>query len=89
MGREPLFNLIAMKNTPYHLHINLAIVALLFIGLLLRYWIGKRRFNRRNIAGLQQFKNYRQAVCASIIEKGINILGLLMLLAAIILYLIK
>ncbi len=78
-----------MKNANYHWHIAINSAALLFIGLLLRYWIGKRRFKRRSIAGLQQFRNYHQALLVSLVEKVLNILGTVLILAGIILYLIE
>lgn len=37
-------------------------------GLLIRYVIGRRRFNRRGMAGLQQYRSYRGAVIISTLE---------------------
>lgn len=44
-------------------------VVLILLGLLLRYYIGRRRFNRRNAAGLQQFRSYREALWISAWER--------------------
>jgi len=37
-------------------------IGLLAICLFIRYQIGKRRFNRRGIGGLQHYSSYRKAV---------------------------
>ncbi|WPU98436.1 hypothetical protein SNE26_20635 [Mucilaginibacter sp. cycad4] len=39
--------------------------------LFIRYVIGRRRFNRRGIAGLQQFSSYRKFVVTTTIERVI------------------
>ncbi|MGF7077735.1 hypothetical protein [Mucilaginibacter sp. UYCu711] len=55
---------------------------LLLIGicLLIRYHIGRRRFNRRGIGGLQHFFSYRKAVAVGFLERLLlfiaNICGL-------------
>ena len=43
-------------------------LALTALCLLLRYVIGRRRFNRRGVAGLQQFRSYRHFVVTTTIE---------------------
>ena len=43
-------------------------LALLAIGFFIRYHIGRRRFNRRGMAGLQQFSNYRTSFMIILIE---------------------
>lgn len=40
----------------------------LAIGILIRYLIGRRRFNRRGIGGLQQFASFEKAVVVSLLE---------------------
>ncbi|QKJ32941.1 hypothetical protein HQ865_25375 [Mucilaginibacter mali] len=42
---------------------------LLGICLFIRYRIGKRRFNRRGVAGLQQFSSYRRFILTTTIEQ--------------------
>jgi len=64
-------------------------ILLLFLGLFLRYAIGRRRFNRRSIAGVQGFKSYSYAIITLIIEKLVNALALLFILLAIILLIMK
>jgi hypothetical protein len=56
---------------------------LLAIGLFIRYHIGRRRFNRRGIGGLQQFSNYRMAVTIRFLESIIFTMGSLCLLAGL------
>jgi len=46
---------------------------LIAICLFVRYRIGRRRFNRRGIAGLQQFSSYRHFVVVTTIEMMVMI----------------
>ena len=79
-----------MKNVIQHTnHLTICAVILLMFGLTLRYIIGKRRFNRRGVAGLQQFKSYDIAIITVMIEKAANIIAALMIIGAVILYLLK
>jgi len=43
-------------------------LGLLAICLFIRYQVGKRRYSRRGIGGLQQFGSYRKAVATTTIE---------------------
>jgi len=56
---------------------------LVSIGLLIRYQIGRRRFNRRGIGGLQQFPTYGRFMLTVIIEKVIYLIGTLCLWAGL------
>jgi len=58
---------------------------LIATGLFIRYHIGRRRFNRRGIGGLQQFSSYGKAVVITAIEKLANFLALLCLIAGVLL----
>lgn len=79
-----------MKNLIHHTnHLTIYAIILLATGLSLRYIIGKRRFNRRGVAGLQHFRSYGIAVIIMTIEKVVNIIAALMIIGAVILYLIK
>ena len=79
-----------MKNLIHHPnHLTIYAIILLAIGLLLRYIIGRRRFNRRGIAGFQYFKSYTIALMTTTIETILNFIALLMIIGAIILYLMK
>jgi hypothetical protein len=64
-------------------------ILLLLFGLLVRYFIGRRRFNRRSLAGVQGFKSYAIALLTITVEKLANILATLCILLAIILFLLK
>ena len=44
-------------------------VLALSIGMGLRYWIGKRRFNRRNVAGLEGFSSYGKSIVIPWVER--------------------
>ena len=79
-----------MENSNHHNYtvIILAIV-LLAVGILIRYIIGKRRFNRRGVGGLQHFKSYGMGLATIFIERVLNIVACLMIIAAIVLYLIR
>lgn len=39
------------------------------LGIALRYWINRRRFYRRNVAGKETFSSYEKAVIVRILEK--------------------
>lgn len=49
------------------------------IGLLLRFVIGRRRFNRKNLAGLQVFPSYFASKVIQAMESIINLLGLILI----------
>ena len=48
-----------MKHQPI---LFVAGIASLILGLIIRYSVGRRRFNRRTPFGLQQFRSYNQAL---------------------------
>jgi len=39
------------------------------IGLFIRYQVGKRRFNRRGIGGVQHFSGYGKALAIGLLER--------------------
>jgi len=58
----------------------------LLIGLGLQFWIGKRRFNRKNIVGIEGFSSYEKMLFVRFIERigklisfTIIVLGILLL----------
>lgn len=55
-------------------------IIFLLAGLALRYFVNRRRFNRRSITGMQQYKNYEQAVATTFFEKVLKIVGLALIL---------
>ncbi|SMO72307.1 hypothetical protein SAMN06265171_105219 [Chryseobacterium rhizoplanae] len=44
-------------------------IVFLLLGFGLRYWINRRKFNRRNVAGLEGFSNYEKATFINFIER--------------------
>ena len=56
---------------------NIYGIIFLLIGVFIRYQIGKRRFNRRNIAGLQIYTSYLKGQITATIETLLNLLGIL------------
>jgi hypothetical protein len=55
------------------------------VGLLIRFHISRRRFNRRGIGGLQQFPTYGRFIFTVTLEKIIYFIGTLCLIAGLIL----
>ena len=65
-------------------HTNHYGVLLLIAGLFIRYQIGRRRFNRRSITGVQIYSSYIKAILTTIIETLLNIVGALFIVVGII-----
>ncbi len=57
------------------------IIGIIFIvaGIALRYWVNKRRFDRRAITGLEMFSSYGKARLTVFLERLIKLLGLLLI----------
>jgi hypothetical protein len=73
-----------MKNIFFQRHCLIIYgLSLVGIGLFTRYHIGRRRFNRRGIAGLQHYFSYGIGVCTSVIETLLNFIGLLFILSGL------
>lgn len=70
------------KHHSYSLPVGLLLLAL---GLFIRYQIGRRRFNRRGICGLQQFPTYGRFLFTVMVERVVYTIGTLCLLAGIVL----
>ena len=68
------------KDHSYTLPCGLLLIA---IGLFIRYHIGRRRFNRRGIGGLQQFHTYSRFIFTMIAERVIFFIGTIALLAGL------
>ncbi|QXV66761.1 hypothetical protein INP83_06660 [Mucilaginibacter sp. 21P] len=60
-------------------------IGLILFYLLIRYYVGRRRFNRRGNCGLQQFSSYRKAVITGILETTLLMIGKLCRWAGLIL----
>lgn len=59
-------------------------ILLISLGLFLRYQIGKRRFNRRSVTGVQLFKSYFVGLAITALESVINMLGLVIIVTLIV-----
>lgn len=59
-------------------------ILLLALGLFIRYLIGRRRFNRRSIAGMQAFSSYLKGLVITIIETLLNIAGAVLIIIGLI-----
>jgi len=61
------------------------ILAILFIagGFYLRFQINKRQFNRRNLAGVEEFKSYGNAYATQLIEKVGRYVGAFLIIIGI------
>jgi len=69
---------------------HLAIVKIIgvipiLLGIGIRYQIGKRKFNRRNFAGKEQFTSYRRAVTTTAGERFLRFIGNLLIFLGILL----
>jgi hypothetical protein len=72
-----------------HNHTHIIAILLIGIGLLFRYIISRRRFNRRGGAGLQLFSSYEKWWFVTRIEATIYFLALLAIIGGILLFIIK
>jgi len=57
--------------------------ALVLSGFAIRYWVGRRRFYRRGMGGLQHYSSYSKALVVSTIERIANLLTIPMILGGI------
>ncbi|MRR35447.1 hypothetical protein EG829_12360 [bacterium] len=59
----------------------LAGLAILLVpaGLVLMIWTSRRRFNRRNVAGVEEFSSYGQSVGSRLLEGLVDRVGILLL----------
>jgi len=58
-------------------------IVLIAIGLLVRYHISRRRFNRRGIGGLQHYSSYRRAMVTSVLETVVMFTGTFLIIAGV------
>jgi hypothetical protein len=56
---------------------------LIILFFVLRFWVGKRKFNRRNIAGVEGFSSYGKAVTTTIFENIMLFVALLCFLTGL------
>ncbi|MXN91115.1 hypothetical protein GR160_07715 [Flavobacterium sp. Sd200] len=62
-------------------------LTLLGLALLIRFWVNRRRFNRRGWGGMQHFTSYGKALFTTAIEKILMLIAGVMMVAAILLLL--
>lgn len=74
-----------MKHQPI---LFVAGIVSLLLGLIIRYSVGRRRFNRRTPFGLQQFRSYNEALATRGGEGCARVIGTLLLLAGALLVLV-
>jgi hypothetical protein len=65
-------------------HTQLYNILLLTAGLFIRYQVGRRRFNRRSIAGMQIYSGYLRALLTTVIETLLNLAGAICIIIALI-----
>ncbi len=58
-------------------------VIALVAGLGLRYWINRRRFNRRNVAGLEGHSSYEKAVAVTFFERIGKLIAIGLIIAGV------
>ncbi len=63
---------------------NIYGIIFLLIGVFIRYQIGKRRFDRRNIAGLQIYSSYLKGLITTVIETLLNLLAIVFVIFGLI-----
>lgn len=54
--------------------------ALIAYGLILKIWIGSRRFRRRNFAGRQVFSSYAASLIIPFLERIFGLLGIVLII---------
>ncbi|MEB2776347.1 hypothetical protein SYJ56_13575 [Algoriphagus sp. D3-2-R+10] len=69
--------------TSQDLVVSILGVVLVLSGFAIRYWTGKRRFNRRGPGGLQHYSSYSKALIVSVIERIANLLSIPIILGGI------
>lgn len=72
---------------------NISVIVLgltaLILGIGIKLLIHRRRFYRRNQAGLQSFKNYRTAVSITFIERVLMVVGNLLIVVGMLIMGVK
>jgi len=61
-------------------------IVFLLLGFLLRYWINRRKFNRRGVAGLEGFSSYEKAIAIQFLERLGKILSIFLILIGILFF---
>lgn len=56
-------------------------ILMFVLGCIGAYWMNSRAFNRRNVAGVEEFKNYASSVLIRTVEKIVSIGSWLFIIA--------
>lgn len=59
---------------------------LVAVGIVIRFWVNKRRFYRRSWGGHQHFHSYTKAVITLQLEKFLMLLSVLLFIVALIIF---
>jgi hypothetical protein len=62
---------------------------LVFVGIVLRFFVGQRSFSRRGMGGTQQFNSYWSSIIASTLEGVLMIISALAIVSGILLLIIE
>lgn len=70
---------------------TLSVISIICVitGLLLKYMVGRRKFSRRNVTGIERFRSYNQMILIRAFENIMNTLAKLLLTSAIILFILS
>lgn len=55
----------------------------LVLGIALVYWINRRKFNRRNMAGVEEFESFEQATFVRLAEAAGRIFGIILIIGSL------
>lgn len=61
-------------------------IMLIIIGIALKLLVGRRRFYRRNVAGLEEYKNYRSALGNNFLNRSISVIDTILIFVGIVGY---
>lgn len=61
-------------------------IFLFIIGIVLKLLVGRRKFYRRNVAGLEEYKNYRSALSNRFLNKIMSTIGTILIIVGIVGY---
>lgn len=66
--------------TIHDLAVSILAVTLLLSGFWIRFWVGRRQFNRRGLGGLQHYSSYSKSLMVSTFERFANFLSIPLIL---------
>jgi type II secretory pathway pseudopilin PulG len=72
---DPMYASWAVATEPWILPLALIGILATLAGVALLMWTGRRRFNRRNVAGVQEFSSYGQSVGHRLAESLVDSFG--------------